>query len=77
MKSVTKLIRSKKIKKAKPGEIHIHYESEKVSWGSMWRLLNPDTKLQSKRWINNEVINFYFKKYLAEMDEKQCQEGSE
>jgi hypothetical protein len=50
-----------KNKEAKPGEIYIYYENEEVSWGSMQRLLNRDTKAQSKRWINNQVINFYFK----------------
>ncbi len=30
-----------------------------------------------KRWINKEVINFYFKNYLAEMDQKQCQDEPE
>ncbi len=66
-------------KEAKPGEIYIHYENEHVSWKSMRKLLNLDTleKVQSKRWINDKVINFYFKKYLAEMDQKQCQEEPE
>jgi hypothetical protein len=59
-----------KNKEAKPEEIYIHYENKEVSWGSMRRLLNRDTKAQSKRWINNQVINFYFKKYLTEMDQK-------
>jgi Ulp1 family protease len=54
-----------------------YYENEEVSWGSMQRLLNHDTKAQSKRWINDQVINFHFKKYLAEMDQKRCQEESE
>ncbi len=36
-----------------------------------------ETKNHPKRWINNEVINFYFKKYLAEIDQKQCQEEPE
>jgi Ulp1 family protease len=45
----------------------------------MRRLLNLDTteKGQSKRLINNRVINFYFKKYLAKMDQKRCQEELE
>ncbi len=43
----------------------------------MQRLLKSDTKNPSKRWINNEVINFYFKKYLTEMDHKQYQEEPE
>ncbi len=30
-----------------------------------------------KRWINDKVINFYFKKYLAEMDQKRCKEEPE
>ncbi len=34
---------------AKPGEIYIHFENKEVSWGSMQRLLNLDTKVQSKR----------------------------
>jgi hypothetical protein len=59
---------------AKPEEIYRHYGTKKVSWGSMRRLLKSDTKDQSKRWIKDEVIKFYFKKYLAEMDRKQCQE---
>ena len=60
-----------KNKEAKPGEIFIHYENKYVSWNSMRRLLNLDTtEIQSKRWINNKVIDFYFKKYLAEMDQK-------
>jgi Ulp1 family protease len=66
-----------KSKEAKSGEIYIHYENEEVSWGSMRRLLNRDTKVQSKRWINDQVINFYSKMYLAEMDQKQCQEEPE
>ncbi len=66
-----------KNKGAKPGEIYIHYENEEVSWGSMRRLLNHDTKVHSKRWINDQVINFYFKKYLAKMDQKQWQEEPE
>ncbi len=57
-----------KNKEAMPGEIYIHYENEKVSWGSMQRLLKSDTKNHPKRWINNKVINFYCKKYLAEID---------
>ncbi len=63
-----------KNKEAKPGEMYIHYKNKNVSWGSMRRLLNPDTteKVQSKRWINNKVINFHIKKYLGEMDQKQC-----
>ncbi len=61
----------------KPEEIYRHYDTGRVSWGSMRRLLKSDTKDQSKRWINEEVINFYFKKYLAEMDQKQCQEEPE
>jgi hypothetical protein len=66
-----------KNKEAKPGEIYIHYENKEVSWGSLQRLLNHDTKVQSKRWIHDQVINFDFKKYLAEMDQKQCQEEPE
>ena len=38
-----------KNKEAKSGEIYIHYGNKKVSWGSMRRLLNLDTKVQSKR----------------------------
>ncbi len=72
-----KINQIKKNKEAKPGEIYRHYENEGVSWGSMRRLLNRDTKAQSKRWINNQVINFYSKKYLAKMDQKQCQEEPE
>jgi Ulp1 family protease len=67
----------KKIKEANVGEIFIHYGTKKVSWGSTRRLLKSDTKDQSRRWINDKVINFYFMNYLAEMDTKQCQEGSE
>jgi hypothetical protein len=68
-----------KNKEAKPGDIHIGYENNQVLWGSMRRLLNldPTEKVQSKRWINSEVINFYFKKYLAEMDQQRCQEEPE
>ncbi len=58
---------------AKPDEIYRHCETKKVSWGSMQRLLQSDTKDQSKRWINDKVINIYFKEYLAEMDRKRCQ----
>jgi Ulp1 family protease len=43
----------------------------------MWRLLKHETNSFTKTWINDEVINFYFKKYLAEMDQKQCQEEPE
>jgi Ulp1 family protease len=71
---INQIIRNKE---AKSGEICIHYENKEVSWGSMRRLLNRDTKTQSKRWINNQVINFYFKKYLAEMDQSGCQEEPE
>jgi hypothetical protein len=55
------------------------YENEYVSWDSMRRLLNLDTteKVLSKKWITDKVINFYFKKYLAEMDQKQCKEEPE
>jgi hypothetical protein len=77
MKSVTKINQIIKNKEAKSGEIYIHYGNEEVSWGSMQRLLKSDTKTQSKIWINNKVINFYFKNYLAEMDQKQCQEEPE
>jgi hypothetical protein len=68
-----------KNKEAKPGDKYIYYENKKVSWGSMRRLLNLDTteKALTKRWINNEVINFYFKKYLTEMDQERCQEEPE
>jgi hypothetical protein len=61
-----------KNKEVKSGEMYIHYNNKKVSWGSMRRLLSLDTteKNLAKRWINNKVINFYFKKYLAEMDQK-------
>jgi Ulp1 family protease len=54
-------------------------KTKKVSWGSMQRLLNPDTteKVLTKRWINDKVINFYFKKYLAEMDQKRYKEEPE
>jgi Ulp1 family protease len=63
-------------KESKTGDIYIYYENKKVSWGSMRRLLNLDTteKVLTKRWINDEVINFHFKKYLAEMDQKRCKE---
>ncbi len=43
----------------------------------MRRLLKSDTKNHPNRWINNEVINFYFKSYLAEIDQKRCQEEPE
>jgi hypothetical protein len=66
-----------KNKEAKSGEIYIHYGNEKVSWGSMRRLLKSDSKNHPKRWIDNEVINFYFKNYLAEIDQKQCKEEPE
>ncbi len=55
---------------AKPLEIYRQCGNKKITWGSMQTLLNHDTKDQSKRWITNEVINFYFKKNLAEMDQK-------
>jgi hypothetical protein len=66
-------------KEAKPGDIYTYYENKKISWVGIQRLLNLDTteKVLSKRWINNEVINFYFKKYLAEMVQKRCQEEPE
>ncbi len=66
-----------KNKEAKSGEVYIHYGNKKVSWGSMWKLLQSDTKNHPKRWIDDEVINFYFKNYLAEIDQKQCQEEPE
>ncbi len=66
-----------KNKEVKSGERYIHYGNKKVSWGSMQRLLKSDTKNHPKRWIDNEVINFYFKNYLAEIDQKQCQEEPE
>ncbi len=66
-----------KNKEAKSGEMYIHYGNEKVSWGSMRRLLKSDTKNHPKRWIDNKVIDFYFKNYLAEIDQKQCQEEPE
>jgi hypothetical protein len=47
---------------AKPLEIYRQCGNEKITWGSMQTLLNRDTKNQSKRWITDEVINFYFKK---------------
>jgi hypothetical protein len=60
-----------KNKEAKPGEIYIHYGNKYVSWNSMRRILNLDTtEIQSKRWMKDKVIDFYFKKYLAEMDQK-------
>jgi hypothetical protein len=58
---------------AKPVEIYRHCGTKKVSWGSMQTLLQSDTTDQSKRWIDDQVINFYFKDYLAEMDRKRCQ----
>jgi hypothetical protein len=58
---------------AKPLEIYRQCGNKKVTWGSMQTLLNHDTKDQSKRWITDKVINFYFKKNLAEMDQKRCQ----
>jgi hypothetical protein len=58
---------------ATPSKIYRQCGNEKVSWGSMQTLLNCDTKDQSKRWITNKVINFYFKKNLAKTDQKQCQ----
>jgi hypothetical protein len=66
-----------KNKEAKSGEVYIHYGNKKVSWGSMHRLLKIDTKNHPKRRIDNELINFYFKNYLAEIDQKQCQEEPE
>jgi sentrin-specific protease 1 len=66
-----------KNKEAKSGEIYIHYENKKVSWGSMQRLLKSDTKNHPKRWIDDKVINFYVKNYLAEIDQKRCQEEPE
>jgi hypothetical protein len=58
---------------------YILYENEYVSWDSMRRLLNLDTteKDHKRKWITDKVINFYFKKYLAEMDQKQSQEEPE
>ncbi len=58
---------------AKPVKIYRHCGTIKVSWDSMQTLLQSDTKDQSKRWIDNQVLNFYFKEYLTEMDRKQCQ----
>jgi Ulp1 family protease len=59
---------------AKPVKIYRQFGTEKVLWDSMRRLLNPDTKdHQSQRWIVDQVINFYFKIKLAEMDQKRCQ----
>jgi Ulp1 family protease len=63
-----KIIQVIKNKEAKSGDIYIHYGNEKVSWGSMRRLLTSDTKNHPKRWIDDKVINFYFKNYLAEID---------
>jgi hypothetical protein len=58
---------------AKPSEIYRLCGTKKVSCDSMRRLLNSDTKDQSKRWINDKLINFYFKEYLAEIDQKRFQ----
>ena len=58
---------------AKPVKIYRHCGTVKVSWGSMRRLLQSDTKDQSKRWTDNQVLNFYFKEYLTGMDRKRCQ----
>jgi hypothetical protein len=58
---------------AKPVKIYRQFGNKKVCWGSMRKLLNRDTKDQSKLWIDDEVINFYFKIFFAEMDQKQCQ----
>jgi hypothetical protein len=30
-----------------------------------------------KRWIDDKVINIYFKNYLTEIDQKRCQEEPE
>ncbi len=55
---------------------YILYENNRFSWDSMRRLLNLDTteKYHTRKWLGNKVINIYFNKYLAEMDQKQCQE---
>ncbi len=66
-----------KNKEAKSRDIYIHHGNKKVSWSSMRRLLKSDTKNHPKRWIDDEVINFYFKNYLTEIDQKRCQEEPE
>jgi hypothetical protein len=38
---------------AKPVKIYKQCGNKKVLWGSMRRLLNHDTKDQSKRWIDD------------------------
>jgi hypothetical protein len=66
-----------KNREAKSGDVCLHYGNKKVSWGSMRRFLKSDTKDHPKRWIDDEVINFYFKNYLAEIDQMRCQEEPE
>ncbi len=59
---------------ALPSKTYRQFGTKMILWDSMRRLLNPDTKdHQSKRWIDDQVINFYFKIELAEMDQKRCQ----
>jgi Ulp1 family protease len=79
MKTVTKINQIIKNDKAKLLDNYILYENKYVSLDSMQRLLNLDTteKDHNRNWITDKVINFYFKKYLAEMDPKQCQEEPE
>ena len=74
---LNKINQIKANKEAKPDEIYRHCGTKKVSWDSMRRLLKSDTKDQSKRWINNEVINSYFKKYLTEVVHKRCRKEPE
>jgi hypothetical protein len=68
-----------KNKEANPLDKYTSYENNSDSWESMQRLLNLDTteKDHTRKWIGDEVIRIYFKKYLAEMDQKRCQEDPE
>ncbi len=45
---------------AKPGEIYRHCGTEKVSWGSMQRLLQSDTKDQSTKMDKQRGDQFLF-----------------
>jgi hypothetical protein len=45
--------------------------------GQYMETSKSDTKNHPKKWIDDEVINFYLKNYLAEIDQKRCQEEPE
>ena len=48
------------------------YKNDSVLWASIRRLLNVDKNEKGviNKWINEEVVNIYFTKYLAELDQK-------